>query len=37
MLEFLKSSQNLSKEGTKHKKNYIEGLNLKNIKGVGSP
>ena len=39
VLEFLKKSKTFINKGTKHKKNYMEGLNSKNknIKGGGSP
>ena len=32
-----KKPQSFLNKGTKHKKNYIEGLNSQNIKGGGSP
>ena len=39
VLEFLKNLKTFLNKGTKHKKNYMEGLNSKNknIKGGGSP
>ena len=39
VLEFLTTSKIFLNKGTKHKKNYMEGLNSKNIniKGGGSP
>ena len=38
-VEILKKPKTFLNEGTKHKKNYMEGLNSKNknIKGGGSP
>ena len=39
MLEFLKNSKTFLYKGTKHKRNYMEGLNSKNknIKGSVPP
>ena len=37
VLELLKNPKTFLNKGTRHIKNYMEGLNSKNIKSGGSP